>query len=154
MHDFFFYSFLNNKLIGSENPGVFCSPVDKAREFCDLYNVKHLITLTPKYDEFEIDGLSRYHVPMLAIPPQKDIERLFCIIDQALSKDEAVWVHCTKGIDRTGCTIGAYLVHKGHDPERVIAELLSNFKKRISNPKIERILKGNFAFVRSFEIKR
>lgn len=153
MRDFFCYTFLNNKLIGSENPSVFGSPLDKAKEFCNHYDIKHMITLTQDYNEFKIDGLSRYHVPMLAIPPKQDIVRLFSIIDQALAKDEAIWVHCTKGIDRTGCVIGAYLVHKGHDPENVIKELLLNFKKRLSNPKLEMILKDNIAFIRSFKIK-
>jgi len=122
----------------------------QAKELCDLYNIKHLITLTPYYNEFKIDGLARYHVPMLAIPKTEDIERLFSIIDQALAKDEAVWVHCSKGIDRTGCVIGAYLVHKGHDPEIVIGELLSHFKRRLSSQRLEVILKDNLTFIRSF----
>ena len=68
MRDFFCYTFLNNKLIGSEDPAVFGSPMDKTKEFRDHYDIKHMITLTHNYDEFKIDGLSRYHVPMLAIP--------------------------------------------------------------------------------------
>jgi protein-tyrosine phosphatase len=150
MIDFFYYSFLDGMLIGSEDPSIFGNGRDAAKDLCCRYSIKHMITLTPEFNAFEIKGLTRYHVPMYDIPSRQDIERLIIIMERALSYNEAVWVHCKQGIDRTGCVIGAYLAYKGLDPEEVIGELLNKFKKRLSHPKLETLWKDKIDFIRSY----
>ena len=150
MIDFFYYSFLDGMIIGSEDPSVFGNGCDTAKELCCRYSIKHMVTLTPEYEDFEIKGLKRYHIPMYDIPSRQDMQQLLKIMDNALSRNEAIWVHCKQGIDRTGCVIGAYLAHKGLNPEEVIEELLAKFKKRLSHPRIETLWKDKIDFIRSY----
>jgi protein-tyrosine phosphatase len=147
--DFFSYSFLEGRLIGSEAPenwGVAC---EVAKKFCGHNHIKHMITLTSENEDFVVEGVSRHHVPLRDMPSKRDMRRLSDIIDDALSRNESVWIHCKQGIDRTGCVIGAYLVSKGYDPDAVISELLSVFKKRFGHPRFSALWKDKIDFIRS-----
>ena len=150
MIDFFYYTFLDNMLIGSENPNVFGNAYDVVKEFRQRFKIKHMITLTGEYDEFEIVGLTRHHIPMSDMPTKQSIEEVFDIIDDALPYQEPVWLHCQAGIDRTGCSIGAYLVRSGYDPEEVIAGLLEKFRYRINHTHINELWKDKIDFIRLY----
>lgn len=146
---FFHYSFLNNTLIGSEDPGVFGSSLKTATQFCMAFNIRYMISLTPEYENFCIEGLQRHHVPIEEMPSPSDMTKIFNIIEAGLSAHSSVWLHCQRGIDRTGCVIGSYLVSKGHDPEEVISELFLRFKKRINHPSLATLWHDKMEFIRT-----
>lgn len=150
MIDFFYYSFLDGMLMGSEDPGNFGYALDVVKELCDNHNIKHMITLTPEHTEFNLPGLSQYHFPMYDIPSKQDVIQLFSIIDGALKNREAVLVHCKQGIDRTGCVIGSYLVQKGHDPNEIIEALLSKFRKRLLHLNVKKLWQDKIEFIKSY----
>lgn len=150
MLDLFYYSFLDKKLVGSEDPGLYGNPYALVEELCEQYDIRHMITLTPEFSEYNIIGLSQYHVPIYQIPSRQDMRQLFEIIDSSLQKNDAVLIHCRAGIDRTGCVIGAYLAQKGHDTEQIIDELLSKFKNRFNNPNLNDLWKDKADFIRSY----
>lgn len=137
-------------LIGSEDPGNFGNAFDMVKELCNHHNIKHMITLTPEYADYDVPGLSQYHMPMYDIPSRQDIAQLFDIIDGAIVKEEAVWAHCKQGIDRTGCVIGSYLVQKGHDPDKVVEVLVSKFRKRLLHADVEKLWQDKIRFIKSY----
>jgi len=137
-------------LIGSESPCIFGNAHKLVTYFSKYYNIKHIINLTSQCEEYHIDGLKEYHVPVYDLPFEKDMKQLFNIIEKGLSRKEPVWIHCERGIDRTGCVIGSYLVYKGYNPEEVIEELLDKFKNRIQYPYFYKLWEDKIAFIHSF----
>lgn len=151
----FYYDFLDGMLIGSEDPALFGNPLTIAKQMVSRYKIKHIITLTASYDGYEINGCNRYHVPVINIPSFSQMDNISLIIDNALEKNEAVWVHCGRGIDRTGCVIGAYLSSRGHSPDAVIRSLFLRFSTRINCLKLEELWKDKSDFIYAYlQIKK
>lgn len=150
--DLFHYKFLDGKLIGSENPNVFGEPVSIVKEMCRRYGIRHLVTLSSEYDEFEVSRLQRYHIPVEKLPTPRQMITLFSIIDKALDNNEPIWMHCQGGIDRTGSVIGAYLVSKGHDSKQIIKQLQQKFSARLRNYPLDEIWSDYSDFIMSYQI--
>lgn len=128
--DFFYYALLDGRLIGSEHPGALGHPRGIAAYFVAEHGVRALITLTEDFLDYGIPDLAQYHVPILRQAMRAQVERAVGLIGDHLAKDEAVWVHCMHGLDRTGCVLGCYLASMGQAPEQVIAGLLDRFPPR------------------------
>lgn len=152
MHEFFHYHFLDGRLIGSENPGVFGDPTRCAAEICGKYSIKHIVTLTDSQDPYTIKGVARYHIPLGDNISNWKINPIFSIIDRALANNEAVWIHCERGIDRTGSVIGRYLVSHGNNADDVIGRLLNNFAKQVNHPRLRNLWQDKIEFIRAGKV--
>lgn len=71
----------------------------------------------------------------LDIPEPLEMKAILDQIDQALSDEKIVYVHCWGGIGRTGTVVGCYLVRHGLDGENALKQLA---ELRKSTPKYRR----------------
>jgi hypothetical protein len=125
--DFFYYTFLDGRLIGSEHPAATGEPSQVIRRMMAQCRASVLITLTPLFRDYKVAGLLQHHLPLSEIPSREQVVDAVKLVRQQLNEGQVVWVHCQQGIDRTGCVIGAYLVAAGQAPTSVLAELFQRF---------------------------
>ena len=142
----FHYEFLQGRLIGSEHPeNLHSDHAEKiaigkrtAAHLAEERNIRGVIILTLERWTYDVPRLSEYHIPMsdreTQAPSVRDLSSALTIIDTHLSRSEGVWVHCQRGMDRTGCVIGCYLSAIGYSPERVIEGLRDRFPAYRSRP--------------------
>lgn len=148
--EIFHYAFLAGQLIGSENPALLGDPKPVAEAFCQRYGIRCMVTLTEQYDAYDVPGVARHHFPLSECISTEDLSRVFPIIGGALARKVPIWVHCQRGMDRTGCVIGGYLVARGHNAEMVINELLGNFARQVTSPSLARLWRDKIALIRSY----
>ena len=147
---FFHYVFLAGGLIGSENPALFGNPKPVAEAFCNQYRIRSIVTLTQEHDAYDISGVARRHLPLPERFSREDLNQAFPIIDEALARRTPIWVYCQRGMDRTGCLIGGYLVARGYNAEVVIHELLRIFSRRVASPDLARLWSDKIDLIRSY----
>ncbi len=121
------YTLSGGELVGCEHPAVLGRPQAVLEALADEYNVQAVLTLTPRFTDFALPQVRQFHVPMAGLPSPAELERAMAVIDFCCQANEVVCVHCQRGLDRTACVLGCWLVRQGAEPETVIAELLSKF---------------------------
>lgn len=90
----------------------------------------HLLLRKVEEEEQEANGqvasLARYqNFPMqdFSTPSVERMKHVLDVIDEAVQKEEKVYVHCYGGIGRTGMVVGCYLVRHGNSGTEALAEL-------------------------------
>ena len=141
---FFHYSFENKLLVGCETIWQKNNPKKHMSLLKQTYRIKHLLTLTTKFIPSQDKQVEHHHIPIRMIPNKEQADQAIGIIENALSKEQSIAVHCTQGIDRTGCIIGCYLVKQGHDPNEVIDQLVYNVNKNRKRAYLKKILKHSY----------
>ncbi len=141
---FFHYSFENNLLIGCETIWQKDNPEMRMSALKQKYRIMHLLTLTTKFILYQDKQIKHHHIPIRMIPNKEQADQAIVIIENALSKEHPIAIHCTKGIDRTGCIIGCYLVKQGHNPDEVIDQLVYNVNKKRKRAYQKKILKHSY----------
>ena len=144
------YELLDGKLIGSEHPeNLHFDPAEKRRITHQIahhlrqdHGVRAVLNLTASPWEYGDAGLIAYHLPIpeasMDACPRELLVRAVQIIDQVTSTGGSAWVHCQRGIDRTGCVIGCYLTSLERDPESVICDIKAQWPKyRVSGSGFE-----------------
>ena len=109
-----------------------------------------MLTLTPGFEIYDIPGLTQHHIPMGDLPTRAEVKQAIDIIAAHLAQSDRVWVHCQKGLDRTGCVIGAYLVSSGIAPDRAVALLLERFPPVRRHPRMIQLWRPFEQLIRSF----
>jgi len=141
---FFHYSFENGLLVGCETLWEKNDPKECMALLKQQYKIKHLLTLTTQFISYHDTEVKRHHIPIQMIPNKEQAEKAILIIENALKNNQDIAIHCTKGIDRTGCIIGCFLVKQGHDPDEIIDQLVYNVSKRLKRNNLRKILEPSY----------
>ena len=141
---FFHYSFEDKLLIGCETVWQNNNLGNRLSLLKQTYGIKHLLTLTIKFIPCQDEHVEHHHIPIRMIPNKEQADQAIGIIENALSKEHPIAIHCTQGIDRTGCVIGCYLVKQGHDPDKVIDQLVYHMSKKRKRGYSKEILKLSY----------
>jgi atypical dual specificity phosphatase len=88
-----------------------------------------IVSLTEDFPP-ELRGERRFrtlHLPIRDMtPPERDqIEDFVAFVDDVITEDNAVGVHCLAGLGRTGTLIACYLVSRGRSADDAIAAVRS-----------------------------
>ena len=70
----------------------------------------------------------RLPVPDFGIPSKQRMKEILDTMDEAVSRDKKVYVHCAGGIGRTGTTVGCYMVRHGNDGTNALQEVNRLFR--------------------------
>lgn len=70
-------------------------------------------------------GLTSVHVPLrdFSTPTPEQLERTVQLIEDALSQEQRVAVHCGGGLGRTGTVLACYLVSRGETADAAIVRV-------------------------------
>ena len=147
---FFHYSFENKLLVGCETPWKKTETEACLSLLKKEYGLRHLLTLTTKFVPYISKEITRHHIPIQMIPNKEQADKAIVIIENALSKKQAIAIHCSHGIDRTGCIIGCYLVKQGRDPDEVIDQLIFNVSRKRPRSNLKEILKPSYELLYEF----
>jgi protein tyrosine/serine phosphatase len=147
---FFHYSFENKLLVGCETPWKNGEPEKYVSFLKKEYEIKHILTLTTQFVPHRSNEITRHHILILMIPSREQAEKAILIIEGALAKKQAIAIHCTKGIDRTGCIIGCYMVNQGHEPGEIIDLLVHNVSRKMKRHNLKKILEPSYELLYQF----
>jgi len=62
-------------------------------------------------------------IPDLSVPTKADLILTLNLIDEALKKQQPVYVHCLGGVGRTGTIVGCYLVRHGMEGPQALERI-------------------------------
>lgn len=147
---FFHYSFENKFLVECESLWQKNNPEKCLSQLKQKYKIKHLLTLTIKFIPCHDTKIEHHHIPIQMIPNQEQADKAILIIANALSKKQPIAVHCTQGIDRTGCIIGCYLVQQGYNPDEIIDQLVQNVSRKLKRDNLRKILEPSYELLYEF----
>lgn len=148
LNRFFYYTLGDGTLVGCEHPAVLGRPEEVLKALAEKYEVQAMITLTSRFTDFGVARVRQWHVPMAGLPTGAEIELALALIDTCRQSGAVVCVHCQRGLDRTGCVLGCYLVRQGADPETVIEELLSRFPPGCRGPRFRELWQPSAEIIR------
>ena len=120
---FHIHTYLNDRLIGSEAPRSH----EQVVEIVECYGASTSITLTESFRDFDLSGLQQHHVPIADCPKLTDIACVVGIALVVLARGGAAWIHCSRGLDRSGVMVAAVLVRQGIPVEEALGEVESKF---------------------------
>lgn len=127
--DFYYYSVMDGSLIGSESPLHHPDPEKVSKNLVEKFKFNSVVVLEERCDEKIYDGLDVRHRSLSSSrPPTVDeIQPIVLEILELIRLEEKVWVHCSMGIDRTGCVLGGVLGIEYGDADRAIEEVYGCF---------------------------
>ena len=142
--DLYHHQHLKGRLFGSENP-FSLGDASLIQELVNLWGISDILVLTqwapPPCDV----AVHWHHVPIQGTPGMATIERTNAILTDCLGREGRAWVYCERGIDRTGCVIGCFLVSRGQDPHSVIDLLVSHAAGRLNHKDLKYVLGPSYA---------
>ena len=136
----FCYSVCDGRLFGSEHPeNLHRDAVDKraitrriSQYMVEHQRVKVVINLTPDPCEYHVPALETLHIPLddnsiakVDLAVLSDITNV--VNDQIERAGAGVWVHCNRGIDRTGLVVGSCLIRRGLDADEAATLVKSHW---------------------------
>ena len=65
----------------------------------------------------------RFPIPDLGLPARKDMIATLNSLDEALSKNRKIYLHCWGGVGRTGTTVGCFLIRHGKTGQQAIEQI-------------------------------
>jgi hypothetical protein len=65
----------------------------------------------------------RFAFPDFSVPSLQSMTAVLDALDEALSQDHKIYLHCVGGIGRTGMAVGCYLVRHGRSGQEALDEL-------------------------------
>ncbi|XP_038624846.1 dual specificity protein phosphatase 23 [Tachyglossus aculeatus] len=112
-------------------------------QFLWAQGVRHLVSLTERAPQHRdtCPGLilHRLRIPDFCPPSPDQIDRFVQIVDEAVSRGEAVGVHCALGFGRTGTLLACYLVKvQGLSGGQAVEEIRRLRPGSIETPEQER----------------
>ncbi|MDP2777414.1 MAG: hypothetical protein Q8O48_07205 [Anaerolineales bacterium] len=132
--------FLAGEYPGSYNPESARRRIDRFLEagintFIDLTQADELVPYDPVLKEltrnYEIPAAyHRFAIRDYGIPSRETMIAILNTIDEAISNDKCVYVHCWGGVGRTGMTVGCYLIRHGLTPQQALTRVDALFKTR------------------------
>ncbi|HOX38787.1 MAG TPA: dual specificity protein phosphatase 23 [Candidatus Brocadiia bacterium] len=115
---------LDNRLAGMSRPGKGVNDLEFLRDQA----ISAIVSLTETplsktlLDEFAFHYL-HLPIPDFEAPSQEQIDAFVAFVDEALSRNEKVAVHCAAGYGRTGTMLACYLVYAGSEADDAINEV-------------------------------
>ncbi|MCQ2744261.1 MAG: dual specificity protein phosphatase family protein [bacterium] len=88
-------------------------------------------------EQAKIMGIKHFKIPCVSFenPSDEDVNKFFCIIEQAKMNHEKVFIHCLEGRDRTGLFTELYKIKFGlSDAQTSINNLIKNRYNFTENP--------------------
>ena len=82
--------------------------------------------------DLKIIKYKRMPIQDMSTPEKTEMEEILNYIDQEISAGEKIYVHCLRGLGRTGTVIGCYLVRHGETGEKAIKKIAS-LRKNLPN---------------------
>ena len=120
-------------------PNLYLAGIEEVIEECETHamNITHILNVA---SEIVTDRSFEYkykHRGVIDDDDENDISQIFseCIdwIEEALSNDSKVIVHCWSGISRSVCVVLAYMIAKrGYTPEKALSTVME--KRPIIDP--------------------
>jgi len=136
--------FIAGEYPGSHNPVFTCRRIDAflkvgVNTFIDLTQSHELVPYEDILKEqakiYEVNAsYYRFAIRDHSIPSAETMTNILNTIDEAISKNGCVYVHCWGGVGRTGMVVGCYLVRHGSMNEQALAQVNKLYKTRPRNP--------------------
>ena len=127
LNGFFHYAILDGRVIGSEDPMLCGRARQVVEHLVEREGMRVAITLTEQMHQWHRPDLVQYHVPIIGVPERQTLVQVVALITEHLGRGERVWVHCRRGLDRTGCVLGCLLVSTGMEPAEAIEQVATHF---------------------------
>jgi len=71
----------------------------------------------------------RISLPDFSVPSPQTMTAVLDVLDEALSRDHKIYLHCVGGIGRTGMAVGCYLVRHGRSGQEALDELARLYRR-------------------------
>lgn len=136
----FCFSVCDGRLFGSEHPeNLHSDPAEKraitrriAEYMVQRQHVRMVINLMSEPWEYHVPTLEVLHIPLddnsIA---QVDLAVLSKVVTTVNDKIDQIgasaWVHCNRGIDRTGLVVGCCLIGQGLDADEAVSAVKSQW---------------------------
>jgi len=95
----------------------------------ELPPYSHLLELIDFDSKFKY---KRIPIQDMSTPRENEMEEILDYIDKEVNAGNKIYVHCLRGLGRTGIVIGCYLVRHGHRGEEAIKKITS-LRKNLPN---------------------
>ena len=109
-------------------------------------NIKHIIDLTETNERFlyfdKLDRLGANHNMIIQhhrfpitdrnVPSKSFMQTILNFIDDKIKKNQPIYLHCFRGLGRTGLVVGCYLARHGYSGDEALL-LLNNLRNNTAS---------------------